>query len=40
MVGKTPYPLPGALWPYHRIIAFTGIYIQKNGRLGNIHVLK
>jgi hypothetical protein len=28
MAGKTPYPLPGALLPYHRIIAFTEIYIQ------------
>jgi hypothetical protein len=28
-VGKMAYPLPGALLPYNRIIAFTEIYIPQ-----------
>jgi hypothetical protein len=35
---KTPYPLPGALLPYHRIIAFTEIYIQNEWGQENILV--
>jgi hypothetical protein len=32
---KTPYPLPGALLPYHRIIAFYGnLYSKRMGVLG------
>jgi hypothetical protein len=27
--GKMAYPLPGALLPYNRIIAFTEIYIPQ-----------
>jgi hypothetical protein len=30
------YPLPGALLPYNRIIAFTEIYIQQGWVLGEI----
>jgi hypothetical protein len=29
MAGKMAYPLPGALLPYNRIIAFTEIYIPQ-----------
>jgi hypothetical protein len=28
---KAPYPFPGAILPYNRIIAFTEIYIPQNG---------
>ncbi|HTG65173.1 MAG TPA: hypothetical protein VL859_02245, partial [Flavobacterium sp.] len=32
---KAPYPLPGALLPYHRIIAFYGnLYSKRMGVLG------
>jgi hypothetical protein len=34
------YPLPGALLPYNRIIAFYGIYITRMGILGEIQELK
>jgi hypothetical protein len=34
VAGKN-YPLPGALLPYNRIIAFTEIYIQQDGILGD-----
>jgi hypothetical protein len=34
MAGKTPYPLPGALLPYHRIIAFTEFIFKRMGVLG------
>jgi len=34
---KTPYPLPGAILPYHRIIAFYGnLYSKRMGILGEI----
>jgi hypothetical protein len=33
VAGKMAYPLPGALLPYNRIIAFTEIYINKDGNL-------
>ena len=34
---KTPYPLPGALLPYNRIVAFYGnLYSKKMGILGEI----
>jgi hypothetical protein len=33
MAGKMPYPLPRII-AYNRIIAFTEIYIDKNGNLG------
>jgi len=34
---KSPYPLPGALLPYHRIIAFYGnLYSKRMGILGEI----
>ncbi|MFV8324711.1 hypothetical protein [Flavobacterium sp. ZS1P14] len=34
---KTPYPLPGALLPYHRIIAFYGnLYSKRMGILGEL----
>jgi hypothetical protein len=29
VAGKMAYPLPGALLPYNRIIAFTEIYIPQ-----------
>ncbi|MFV5696937.1 hypothetical protein ACM55H_01090 [Flavobacterium sp. ZT3R17] len=34
---KTPYPLPGALLPYHRIIAYYGnLYSKRMGILGEL----
>ena len=34
---KTPYPLPGALLPYNRIIAFYGnLYSKRMGILGEL----
>ena len=34
-VKKTPYPLPGAIFPYHRVVAFYGNMYSKNmGVLG------
>ncbi len=34
---KAPYPLPGAILPYHRIVAFYGnIYSKRMGILGEI----
>jgi hypothetical protein len=34
---KAPYPLPGAILPYHRIVAFYGnLYSKKMGILGEI----
>lgn len=36
-VKKIPYPLPGALLPYHRIIAFYGnLYSKRMGVLGEL----
>ena len=36
-VKKAPYPLPGAILPYNRIIAFYGnLYSKKNGGFGGI----
>jgi hypothetical protein len=36
VAGKMAYPLPGALLPYNRIIAFTEIYIQQGWESGEI----
>jgi hypothetical protein len=33
--AKMPYPLPGAVLPFHRIVAFYGnLYSKKNGHTG------
>jgi hypothetical protein len=40
VAGKMAYPLPGALLPYNRIIAFTEIYIHKDGNQEKFQELK